>query len=423
MIYILREAGYEFTPDPEAADYLIINTCGFITAAKAEAISATLELADLKRPGAKLVMTGCLPQRYMAEIYRDLPEVDACLGTAEYKNIAQVLDALGQEQFEPCMRAPAPGSLAHLEQGRVADLSRAYAYLKVAEGCSNHCAFCAIPGIRGPLRSRPQASLVREARDLSKAGFQELILVAQDTARYGTDLKTGETLVTVLRALLEETEIPWIRLMYTYGDALSDEMIALMASEERILPYLDMPIQHVSDAILKRMGRHETKADIARNILRLRNSIPNLILRTTVLLGFPGEREDEVSELIDFIQEHPFDRLGCFAFSPEEKTRAYRLPGQIDDETKASRVERVMTVQADIAERQAKARLGQRVDVLLESVSPDGIFYVGRSYGEAPEIDPDIFLLNSRGEELRLGQRVRAEIIDVQGYDLTAKTV
>lgn len=423
MLYIIKEAGYDFCTEPAEADYLIVNTCGFIEPAKREAIDHCLELADHKGKNSKLIVTGCLPQRYMKEIYEYMPEVDACIGTAEYDQIANVLKALDSDNFIRCDRPLRPGSLKHLEIGRLANTSRPFAYLKVAEGCSNNCAFCAIPGIRGLLKSRSLNSLVREAKSLDQEGFKELILVAQDTARYGTDLNDGTSLVLLLQRLLEETSFPWFRLMYTYGDAITDELIELMAKEPRILPYIDMPIQHASDKILKRMGRHESQADIRSTMAKLRARIPNLILRTTILLGFPGETEEDVREVMDFIKKEQFDRLGCFAFSPEENTRAYRMADQVPLEISEKRVARVMALQERIAKDRAEARLFEKVDVLVEGVADDGIFYLGRSFGEAPEIDPVIYLLNRHERDLAIGDIVEARLIEVSGYDFTAETV
>ncbi|MDO5734575.1 MAG: 30S ribosomal protein S12 methylthiotransferase RimO [Eubacteriales bacterium] len=423
MSYILQDSGYQFVAEPQSADFLIINTCGFIDAAKMEAIEATLDLAELKGPNSKLVLTGCLPQRFMREIYTDLPEVDACIGTAEYEQIAEVLDALAEGRFERRSRPLPPGSLAHLSRGRKISRDRFFAYQKVAEGCSNNCAFCAIPGIRGPLRSRDLAELLDEAKQISDEGFRELILVAQDTARYGTDLKQKSSLAELLKLYLRETELAWIRTMYTYGDAITPELIELMASEERLVPYLDMPIQHASDNVLARMRRKERKADIIRTMESLRSKIPQLSLRSTILIGFPGETEDDIKELLEFIEEHPFDRLGCFQFSAEEKTPAYRMSDPVPPELAAERVARVMELQAKIARERARARISSKTRLLVEGIAEDGIFYQARSTAEAPEIDPVIYLLNESGVDLELGDFVEAEIIDINGYDLTAKTV
>ncbi len=425
MAYLLNEAGYDFVADPREADYLIVNTCGFIDAAKLEAIEATLDLDEARKAGAKLVMTGCLPQRYMRQIGEDLPEVDAALGTSEYDLIVETLQALEEDRFLQRIKAPRPGSLTHLAYGRIISGDRPFAYLKVAEGCSNMCAFCAIPYIRGPLTSVPLEQLVAEAKNIEAQGFKELILVAQDTSRYGRDLK-GEaksSLYELCTALLKETNFPWIRLMYTYGDALQKEVIELMASEPRLCSYIDMPIQHASDRVLKRMRRRENKQQIAETIDYLRTTVPDLILRTTLLLGFPGETEEDVQELLEFLEAHPFDRLGAFAFSVEEGTPAAKMDGLPPLAERERRRDRVMAAQQGIVSRLQERRIGSEVDMLIEGVSEDGLFFRARSYGEAPEIDPEIYLLNEYPDDLSLGQMVKGKIIAQEGYDLTALRV
>lgn len=425
MAYLLNEAGYRFVTDPKEADYLIVNTCGFIDSAKLEAIEATLDLAAARKDGAKLVMTGCLPQRFMREIGEELPEVDAALGTAEYDRIVETLQALEEDRFLQRIKAPRPGSIAHLGKGRIISSDRPFAYLKVAEGCSNMCAFCAIPYIRGPLTSVPLNQLVQEAKEIEAQGFKELILVAQDTSRYGRDLKGDDksSLYELCTALLKETSFPWIRLMYTYGDALQKEVIQLMAEEPRLCSYIDMPIQHASNAVLKRMRRRETKEQIADTIDYLRSTVPDLILRTTLLLGFPGETEADVQELLEFLEAHPFDRLGAFAFSVEEGTPAARMDGLPPEAERERRRDLVMAAQQSIAQRQQERRIGSEVDMLIEGVSEDGLFYTARSYGEAPEIDPQIYLLNEYPDDLSIGQIVKGKIITQEGYDLTALRV
>ncbi|MDO5015762.1 MAG: 30S ribosomal protein S12 methylthiotransferase RimO [Eubacteriales bacterium] len=427
MSSLLRADNYTLVEDPAEADFLIVNTCGFIEAAKREAIDAILDLAEIKQERldkgekAYLVVTGCLSQRYPEEIREELPEVDLVLGTAEYQLIAEECHKLwkqGSNQHLPQGR----GSLEHLKTLHMPSTDRPYAYLKISEGCSNGCAFCAIPGIRGGQKSRPIEELVAEATYYGSLGFKELILIAQDTTRYGSDLYGKNSLVDLLKALLAIPDVPYLRLMYVYGDSFSDELIYLMASEERILPYLDMPIQHASDRILHAMRRRETQSYMRELFGKLRANIPGLMLRSTVMVGFPGEEETDFEQLLAFVEEIRFDRLGSFIFSPEEGTLAAKMEQQVDPKLAQERYDRLMTVQAQISENASKARIGKSYPILIDGVEENGPFFLGRSYGEAPEIDPQIYILAQK-PDLEIGDIVECKIVDADTYSLTALTV
>ena len=423
MSYALSNADYNFVDDPFKANYLIVNTCGFIQSAKEEAISAILDLAEIKQKNLEhnlvshLIVTGCLSQRYAKQIYSEFPEVDLVLGTAQYDQIVESVYKLKENQNLRKSLPEKPGSLDHLFHGEQAATDRSYAYLKIADGCSNHCAFCAIPGIRGPLLSRKLEDVVAEAKILTERGFKEVILIAQDTTRYGLDIYGKPYLIELLKELIGIPNIGLIRLMYVYGDVFSDELIDFMAEHEQIAAYIDLPIQHASDKILKSMGRRDTNQQLRQLIAKLRSKIHNLILRTTVLVGFPGETDQDFIELKNFIEDIKFDRLGCFVFSPEEGTRAYKMSDLPPAEIAESRYHEIMTLQRKISLEKNKARIGQIYQVLLEDISEDGIFFVGRSYGEAPNIDPSIFVLAQQAD-LKIGDVAAVKIIDADDYEL-----
>ncbi len=424
MSQILKDSGWTAVPEPGQADALIVNTCGFIASAKQEAIEAILRLADHKQPAGqarRLVVTGCLSQRYADEIHQALPEVDAVLGTADYGRIADLLERLDAGCSDWVKPGP-PGSLEHLNIKRQPATPASYAYIKIAEGCSNHCAYCAIPGIRGPFCSRTFEAILAEAEQLTAAGYAELILIAQDCGRYGLDRYGRRRLPELARAICRIPGLRLLRILYTYSDGVSDELIDAMASEPKIAHYLDMPIQHGSDAVLARMNRHDRAEEIRAVVARLRRAIPDIILRTTVMVGFPGETEKEFQELLALLEALRFERLGCFIFSPEEGTAAYALRPRVHHQTAKRRYRHVMELQEQVASRAAGSRLGRQVDVVLESVDDRGIFYIGRSYGEAPEVDPVIYVAAS-DEDVRLGQICRVRLVDANAYEMTGVTV
>lgn len=424
MSSILSKAGYLSLATPDEADFLIVNTCGFIVPAQEEAIDAILDMAEFKAQNlAKsqpcyLIVTGCLSQRFPQEIYDDLPEVDAILGTAEYHNILKVCEALAAGTHTKSL-PQGRGSLLHLSELHKPVPNRSYAYLKISEGCSNACAFCAIPSIRGGQKSRKIEDIVAEAKYYVSLGYKELILVAQDTTRYGSDIYGKNSLVELLKALLAVKEMVPLRLMYVYGDAFSDELIDLIASEEKILPYIDLPVQHASNKILRAMRRRESRESITELISKLRRRIPALILRSTVMVGFPGEDDEDFAELMDFIKEIRFDRLGAFIFSPEEGTLAYKMSDKVPAEIAQKRYDELMQEQNRISLEANLSRVGKKCRVVLEAVSEDGLYYLARSYAEAPEIDPQIYLL-AQNPDLSIGDFTNCNIVDADAYTLTA---
>lgn len=429
MSQLLREAGFLMVDDPGQADVLVVNTCGFIESAKKEAIDSILQLAEYKQPAGRaryLIVAGCLSQRYAVDILAQMPEVNAVLGTADYKRIRDVILQLDRETVQPADQIPdlpgPGGSLEHLSIPRQPSTPGNYAYIKVAEGCSNHCAYCAIPGIRGPFISRPFEDIVAEAVRLSTAGYDELILIAQDTTRYGLDLYGRRRLPELVRALCQIPEVRLVRILYVYTDGLTDELIDCMASESKVAHYLDLPIQHAADPVLRAMNRRDTKASIRATIQKLRQAMPDLVLRTTVLVGFPGETDADFAELQDFLREIRFDRLGCFVFSAEEGTVAAGLKPKVKKSVAQNRMKTIMALQQEICLAANQKRLGQVLDVTLESVSDDGVFYKGRSFAEAPEVDPVIWVAASRAD-LMLGQTLPVRIVDAGEYELTGVTV
>lgn len=423
MSQLLREDGFVSVDSPGDADILIVNTCGFIDSAKQESIEAILDLADYKSPAGRagfLIVAGCLSQRYAREIKQDLPEVDAVLGTADFGKIAGLARTLLKgDSWQETVQSP--GGISHLGVARRPSTPGRYAYIKIAEGCANNCSYCAIPGIRGPLRSRPQEEIIAEAARLSGEGYDELILIAQDTTRYGLDLYGRPALPELAAAICGLENVRMLRLLYVYADAISDELIDLMADEPKIARYLDMPIQHVSAAILQRMNRRDSEQSLRELIARLRERLPGLVLRSTVMVGFPGEKAKDQEQLLRFLADIRFDRLGCFIFSPEEGTAAYELEPKVDPQTAQARYDAVMQLQQKVSLDANRARIGSKVDVSLESIADNGIVYIGRSYGEAPDVDPQIYVADTEGTA-KTGQVVQVRLIDADEYDMTGVT-
>ena len=428
MSKLLSEHGYTIVPDFHDAEIVVINTCGFIESAKTEAINTILEVADEKVPSGNvkfIVVTGCLAQRYPEDIKKDLPEVDAVLGTAHYQDICDCIDKLyGIEgpAFDSASNTTGVGGLAHLMNDRAISTT-GYAWLKIGEGCLNRCAFCAIPLIRGSFVSRPEEEILAEARDIASRGYKEIILTAQDTTNYGIDLYKKRALPGLLRKLSEIDGFETIRIMYGYMDGINEELIDAIADIPKVAHYLDIPIQHGSDRILKAMRRRDTADLITSRLEMIRKRIPDIIVRTTVMVGFPGETEEDFETMISNLRKWRFDRLGCFIFSPEEGTVAFDMPDQVSEEIKQARYEKVYEVQKEITEDSAKKRLGTCVKVLIDSVADDGIFYVGRSYAEAPEDDPVIYVANSSDFDLVIGESYDVKLVEVSDYDITGVTV
>ena len=389
MLYLLDEAGYALSPDPEGCDAVIINTCGFIDAAKSEAIDTILQMAELKAAGKleKIIVTGCLPERYRDDIRTELPEIDAILGVGSFADIVSALDeAFAGNSVEYFGDKNAPVD----ELPRVVSTGPAWAYLKIAEGCDNFCAFCAIPYIRGRYRSRSMTNILEEARSLAEHGVKELIVIAQDITKYGTDLYGKRSLAELCSKLSEIDGIEWIRLHYTYPDQFDDELIDEIASNDKIVKYLDIPIQHINDGILRAMNRHGTSDDIRRLFKDLRQRIPGLVLRTSIIAGLPGEGEAEFEELCEFLREAKIERAGVFPFSPEEGTRAAKME-HVDFETAQRRAELIMQLQSEIMEEFCRSQVGKTLRVLCEGYDEEQKMFFGRSYADSPDIDGLVF--------------------------------
>ena len=419
MLQLLLDHGYELIKEEEKAAILVVNTCAFIQDAKEESINTIFELGEYKQTGAcqGLIVTGCLAQRYAKEIFEELPEVDAVVGTGSYEEIVEVADALLERKETKIRRL---GELDRRDLGyrkRLLSTVGYYEYLKIAEGCDNHCTYCIIPKLRGRYRSRRSDDILREARDLADQGVEELMIVAQDITKYGRDLPGEKQLPELLRALCRIDGLRWIRLLYCYPEDITEELIRTVAEEEKILPYFDMPIQHCSNTVLKRMGRRHRKEDLKKLVETLRKEIPGVALRTTLITGFPGETEEEFQELYDFVKEMRFDRLGVFAYSQEEDTPAALMADQVPQEVKEARKEQIMELQRRISMEKSKELIGKEVEVLIEGRLPEEEnIYTGRTYRDAPEIDGFIFVNSDR--ELRSGDMLRCRVTGAYEYDL-----
>ena len=419
IVYNLREEGYEIIPDAALADVAVINTCGFIESAKQEAIDTILEFCTLKSEGRikAVIVTGCLAERYKAEIRSELPEVDAVVGLGANELLGEIIKKV---------LAGETADMSGDKYSLIIDARRivsteTFAYLKIAAGCDNHCTSCAIPSIRGKLRSRKIESIVDEAKWLAKVGFKEIILVAQDTTVYGLDLYGKPMICELLRELCKIDGLKWIRTLYSYPERITDELIELIASEEKLVKYLDIPIQHCNDRVLKRMNRKSTKAELISLVKKLRERISGVILRTTLIAGFPGETEEEFEELCEFVNEMKFDRLGCFAYSQEEGTPAALLPDQIDEEEKQRRADTVTETQMLISDRQSEERVGKDIEVVVEGWDKWADCYFGRSYAEAPEVDGKIFFTSDSPRTV--GEYVKVHIDGTMDYDLLGSVV
>lgn len=407
MLSTLCEAGFEITGEVEGTDIVIINTCGFIGDAKKEAIDTILEVCQLKEEGSvgAVVVTGCLAQRYKDEIMKEIPEVDAVIGIGANSDIALVCrDVLGSKKvnlFPPKTTLP-------LEGGRVLTTPGHYAYLKIAEGCSNCCTYCAIPKIRGKFRSREIENIIAEAKSLAENGVKELIVVAQDTTKYGIDLYGELKLATLLRELCKIDGIEWIRTLYCYPESITDELIETIASEKKICKYIDIPLQHCDGSVLKRMNRRGDRESLSALIGKLRDRIPDITIRTTFIVGFPGETQENFESLCEFADEMQFDRYGCFAYSAEEDTPAATMENQIDEDVKIERASIMNAQQQRIFEDKLEALVGKELTVIVDGFDEDEMLYFGRSYMDAPEIDTVVII--SSEEELTAGQFVKGVV-------------
>lgn len=416
MLGLLASRGYEMTDDETEADIIVINTCCFIHDAKEESIQNILEMAEYKKEGKvkALIVTGCLAERYRQEILDEIPEVDEVLGTTAYDRILDAVDAALAGEHSVMLAdidaLPLP------DTKRLVTTGGHFAYLKIAEGCDKHCTYCIIPKIRGNYRSVPMERLIREAEELAAQGVKELILVAQETTLYGKDLYGEKSLHRLVRELCRISGLQWIRILYCYPEEITDELIQVMKEEKKVCHYLDLPIQHASDAVLKRMGRRTTKQELIEIIGKLRREIPDICLRTTLITGFPGETEEQHEELIEFVDKMEFDRLGVFTYSPEEDTPAEKMPDQIDEEVKEERQAELMELQQEIAFDNAERMVGREVLVMIEGKVADENAYVGRTYRDAPNVDGLIFI--NTDEELLSGDFARVKVTGALDYDL-----
>lgn len=413
-IGLFKNNEYKIVNNPEDADILVINTCGFIASAQEEAINTILEMAEYKNKRCKyLIVMGCLVQRFKEELEKEIPEVDLWIKYDSYATI--------WEQIEKVIK-PEKTNIKNLDfLDRTITTGENFAYLRIAEGCSNFCTYCAIPKIRGKFVSRTIEEVLEEAEKLAKEGYQELIVIAQDTTKYGIDIYGKPRLAELLSKLCKIDGIKWIRFLYSYPETITDELIEVVKKEDKICKYFDIPIQHISDNVLKRMNRKSNGESIRKVIKKLREEIPNVVIRTTVMVGFPGETKDDFEELYNFVKETKFDRLGAFSYSKEEGTPAEKLTNQIHANTKKSRYNKIMSLQQQIAIEKQKELIGKELEVLVETKTFDNKYYVGRSYMDVPDIDGLIYIkMTDKSLE---GKFIKCQIIDTKDYDLIAKIV
>lgn len=416
MLGLLLGQGYEMVDDEKEAEIIVINTCCFIHDAKEESIQTILEMAGYKEEGRckVLLVTGCLAQRYKEEIRQEIPEVDAVLGTTSYDEILTAIEAVlkggSYEQYKDINYLP------QLQAKKVLTTGGHYGFLKIAEGCDKHCTYCIIPKLRGNYRSIPMERLIQQAEEMAEDGVKELILVAQETTLYGKDLYGTKSLHLLLEKLCRIPKIRWIRLLYCYPEEIYDELITTMAKEEKICHYLDLPIQHANDQILKRMGRRTTKQQLKDQIARLRKEIPDIVLRTTLITGFPGETQKQHEELMEFVDEMEFDRLGVFTYSPEEDTPAASMDNQIEEEVKEERQAELMELQQEISLEKGQEKIGQEMIVMVEGKVADENAYVARTYGDAPKVDGYLFI--QTGEAMMTGDFAKVRVTGALEYDL-----
>ncbi len=428
-----KEHKFTIVNDASKADIIVVNTCGFIDSAKEEAIKTILEMADYKQKRCKyLIAMGCLVQRYYKDLKKAIPEVDLWIKLDEYDHLWDKIEDLVKRDIVEKSKTktstqitkiePMPMFEQHNFMNRTITTGKNYAYLKIGEGCSNRCTYCAIPYIRGPFVSRKKEDILEEAKKLAKDGIKELIVIAQDTTKYGEDIYGENKLAELLEELSNIDEIKWIRFLYSYPEGITDELINVVANNSKIAKYFDIPIQHISDTVLKRMNRRTNKKQITSLIKKIRKAIPDVTIRTTLIVGFPGETKEDFKELEDFVKETKFDKLGAFQYSKEEGTPAAKLPDQIHGNTKKARYNKIMSEQQKISNDILKNKIGKKCEVLIEETSFDNKFYIGRTMQDVPEIDGLVYIKND-GQENILNTFVKCEVIDVKNYDLIAKIV
>ena len=418
MLHNLHSAGFEITPNEEEAEIIIINTCGFIESAKREAIDNILDAAYLKENGncRHIIATGCLVERYREEVMRELPEIDALVGIGSLDDIAEACKAVMRGEKYTSFKDK---ESSYLGGERIITTGPHTAYIKVSEGCDNLCTYCAIPLIRGKHRSRPIEDIVAEAKSLERKGVKEINLIAQDTTRYGLDLYGEYSLAKLIRAITEETNIPWIRMLYCYPDKITDELIVELRDNDRLLKYMDIPVQHISDSVLKRMNRHGGKALILSAIKKLRDEVPGIILRTTAMVGFPGETEEDFAELCEFVKDVKFDRFGAFTFSPEEGTLAAEMTDQVDEQVKQDRYDILMQTQLTISEKKNEEKIGSRLTVICDGYDEENEVYYGRSFADAPDVDGKVYFKSE--STIAVGDFVDVEVTEALDYDLVGE--
>lgn len=428
-----KKNNFEIVNNPEIADIIVINTCGFIESAKEEAINTILEMAEYKKQKCKyLIVIGCLVQRYYDELLKSLPEVDLFIKIDEYKNLwAKIEDLINKNKVEKSVTKPMK-KVSEIKQlklpefnefyERVLTTGKTYAYLKIGEGCSNMCTYCAIPYIRGKYISRKMEDIIYEAEMLAQKGIKELIIIAQDTTKYGIDIYGESKLAELLEELAQIPQIKWIRFLYSYPEGITEELIQTVKNNDKICKYFDIPIQHISNKILKKMNRKTNKEQIQNLINKIRKEIPEVVLRTSLIVGFPGEKEEDFNELKEFVTQAKFDKLGTFMYSKEDGTPASKLPEQIHGNTKKSRYNKIMKIQQKISNEKLKEKIGQEIEVLVEDITPDKKFLIGRTKQDVPEEDGIIYIKNNNQENI-LNTFKNAKIIDVKDYDLIGEIV
>ena len=431
-IGLFKENNFQIVNEESKADILVINTCGFIESAKEEAINTILEMAEYKQQRCKyLIVMGCLVQRYYEDLLKALPEVDLFIKIDEYDNLWQKIEDLIKRDIVQKSKTKATNKILEIPQmpmlkqnellDRVVTTGKNYAYLKIGEGCSNRCTYCAIPYIRGPFISRKKEDIIEEAKKLANEGIKEIILIAQDTTKYGIDLYGESKLVEVIEEITKIKEIKWVRFLYSYPEGITEELISVVADNTKVAKYFDIPIQHISNKILKKMNRRTNKEQIIELLQNIRDKIPEVTLRTSLIVGFPGETNEDFEELLEFVKQARFDKLGTFMYSKEDGTPAEKLPNQIHGNTKKSRYNKIMKQQQEISKENLKRKLDKEYDILIEDISFDGKYYIGRTMQDVPEIDGLVYIENKK--ENMIGKFVKCKIIDISNYDLIAKFI
>lgn len=421
MLGILKDAGHIIVNDPQEAEVIIVNTCGFIDPAKQESIDAVLEMAEYKKTGRckLLIMTGCLSERYHDSIKEELPEVDAAIGAGDFYKIAEVIKDAEKGEYV-CLWGNQNDEIPE-NLPRILATDKHVAYLKIADGCDNNCTYCAIPKIRGHFRSRKMEDIISEAKVLAENGVREIIVIAQDTTRYGKDIYGEYSLDKLLLKLCEIPEFRWIRVHYLYAEAITDSLISVMAENEKICHYFDMPIQHINNDILRRMARRTNRAEIEEKIRKIREAMPDAIFRTSIIAGFPGETEEQFLELYEFLKEIKLDRVGVFAYSQEEDTPAANFDGQLPEEIKEKRRDALMELQQEISLTKNREKIGKVIEVLAEGYDEDNFMYIGRSRGDSIGVDSTVYF--AAEDEVEIGTFTKVEILNADEYDLTGKEV